>query len=91
MATFNAIQKTLRSMGQTAIQMFKTQDVKFKKVCSNIHTAATKNIAKLSPDAKKLLHAFVSSWLDNCNALLIGIPDRNLKKLQYIQTVPLGS
>nr|XP_008278996.1 PREDICTED: uncharacterized protein LOC103356573 [Stegastes partitus] len=36
-------------------------------------------------DAERLLHAFVSSRLDYCNALLIRIPGRSLQKLQYIQ------
>ncbi len=49
-----------------------------------------RNIARLRPmltiaDAEKLVHAFVSSRLDYCNALLIGIPGKNLQKLQYIQ------
>uniref|UniRef100_A0A3B3HT49 Reverse transcriptase domain-containing protein n=1 Tax=Oryzias latipes TaxID=8090 RepID=A0A3B3HT49_ORYLA len=49
-----------------------------------------KNIAKLRPsltqsDAEKLIHAFVSSRLDYCNALLVGIPGRSLEKLQHIQ------
>ena len=37
------------------------------------------------PDAEKLVHTFVSSRLDYCNALLIGIPSRSLQRLQYIQ------
>uniref|UniRef100_A0A3P9KHX3 Reverse transcriptase domain-containing protein n=1 Tax=Oryzias latipes TaxID=8090 RepID=A0A3P9KHX3_ORYLA len=50
-----------------------------------------KNIAKLRPsltqsDAEKLIHAFVSSRLDYCNALLVGIPGRSLEKLQLIQS-----
>ena len=36
-------------------------------------------------DAEKLVHAFVSSRLDYCNALLIGIPGRSIQRLQYIQ------
>ncbi|CAL9705986.1 unnamed protein product [Knipowitschia caucasica] len=49
-----------------------------------------RNIAKLRPslslcDAEKLVHAFVSSRLDYCNALLVGIPGRSLQKLQHIQ------
>ena len=49
-----------------------------------------RNIAKLRPtlslsDAEKLVHAFVSSRLDYCNALLIGIPSKSIQKLQYIQ------
>ena len=49
-----------------------------------------KNISKLRstltlPDAERLVHAFVSSRLDYCNALLIGIPSKSLQRLQYIQ------
>ncbi|CAL9684539.1 unnamed protein product [Knipowitschia caucasica] len=49
-----------------------------------------KNISKLrstlSPsDAETLVHAFVSSRLDYCNALLVGIPAKSLQKLQHIQ------
>ncbi|XP_073710666.1 uncharacterized protein [Misgurnus anguillicaudatus] len=49
-----------------------------------------KNIAKLRPllnlaDAEKLVHAFVSSRLDYCNALLIGISGKSIQRLQYIQ------
>uniref|UniRef100_A0AAV2LSV1 Maturase K n=1 Tax=Knipowitschia caucasica TaxID=637954 RepID=A0AAV2LSV1_KNICA len=49
-----------------------------------------RNISKLRsslslPAAEKLVHAFVSSRLDYCNALLIGIPGRSLQKLQYVQ------
>ena len=49
-----------------------------------------RNISKLRstltlPDAEKLIHAFISSRLDYCNALFIGIPNKNLQRLQYIQ------
>ncbi|KAG1932341.1 kinesin-like protein KIF13A [Pimephales promelas] len=49
-----------------------------------------RNIAKLRPtltlsDATKLVHAFVSSRLDYGNALLYGISNKSLQKLQYIQ------
>uniref|UniRef100_A0A8C2IIF8 Reverse transcriptase domain-containing protein n=1 Tax=Cyprinus carpio TaxID=7962 RepID=A0A8C2IIF8_CYPCA len=49
-----------------------------------------RNIAKLRPmltlaDAEKLVHAFVSSRLDYCNALIIGIPNKSLQRLQYVQ------
>jgi len=48
-----------------------------------------RNMAKLRPmltfpDAEKLVHAFVSSRLDYCNALLIRIPSKKIKQLQYI-------
>ncbi|XP_029942452.1 uncharacterized protein LOC115384260 [Salarias fasciatus] len=49
-----------------------------------------RNISKLRPFlslpvAEKLVHAFVSSRLDYCNALLIGISGRSLQRLQSIQ------
>ncbi len=45
-----------------------------------------RNISKLRPtlsliDAEKLVHAFISSRLDYCNALLIGIPSKSLQRL----------
>ncbi|XP_053337496.1 uncharacterized protein LOC128509691, partial [Clarias gariepinus] len=46
--------------------------------------ARIKNI--LSPnDAEKLVHAFITSWLDYCNALLSGCSTRCLNKLQLVQ------
>ena len=49
-----------------------------------------RNIAKLRPslsfpDAEKLIHTFVSSRLDYCNALLIGTPSKSIQRLQYVQ------
>ena len=49
-----------------------------------------RNIAKLRPSlsrpaAERLIHAFVTSRLDYCNALLIGIPGKSLQRLQYVQ------
>ena len=34
---------------------------------------------------EKLVHAFISFRLDNCNSLLINLPDKDLRKLQRIQ------
>lgn len=53
------------------------------------------NLAKLHPslslpDAEWLVHAFVSSRLDYCHALLIGIPSKYIHKLQYIHNRAAG-
>ncbi len=47
-----------------------------------------RNIAKLRSmlsvsDAEKLVHAFMTSRLDYCNALLGGYPASSINKLQY--------
>ena len=36
-------------------------------------------------NAEKLVHAYVTSRLDSCNAILYGLPDKELAKLQRIQ------
>ncbi|KAL3042214.1 hypothetical protein OYC64_020208 [Pagothenia borchgrevinki] len=66
-----------------------TFEAHIKQLCKNSFYHL-RNIAKLHPtltlsDAEKLVHAFVSSRLDYCNALLIGIPNKSIQKLQYIQ------
>lgn len=66
-----------------------TFDTHIKHLCSTAFHHL-RNIAKLRPslsleDAEKLVHAFVSSRLDYCNALLIGISGRSIQRLQYIQ------
>ena len=35
--------------------------------------------------AEKLVQAFVTARLDSCNAILYGLPDKELSKLQRIQ------
>ena len=49
-----------------------------------------RNIARIrnclsQDDAETLAHAFISSKLDFCNALLYGLPKSVLDKLQYVQ------
>ena len=49
-----------------------------------------RNIAKIrpflsQPDAEKIIHAFVTSRLDYCNALFTGLPKMAIDRLQLIQ------
>ena len=60
---------------------------------SNIVRAASFAIYKIGRLSKyldgesteRLIHAFVSSRLDNCNSLLYGLPDCQISKLQRVQ------
>ncbi|KAF7651000.1 hypothetical protein LDENG_00117560 [Lucifuga dentata] len=50
-----------------------------------------RNIAKVQPfltqqDAEKLIHAFISSRLDYCNALFTCLPEKSVDRLQLIQS-----
>ena len=36
-------------------------------------------------DAEKLIHAFISSRLDNCNSFFAGLPKKTTERLQLIQ------
>ena len=38
-------------------------------------------------NTEKLVHAFVSSRLDNCNSILAGLPEKDLSKLQRVQNM----
>ncbi|XP_074522673.1 uncharacterized protein LOC141787880 [Halichoeres trimaculatus] len=49
-----------------------------------------KNIARVRPflsraNTETLMHAFISSRIDYCNALLSGLPKRNISSLQLLQ------
>ncbi|XP_064195336.1 uncharacterized protein LOC135256955 [Anguilla rostrata] len=68
-------------------------DLSFETHVKNISRIAffqLRNIAKIRHvlsvgDAEKLIHAFVTSRLDYCNALLSGCPNNLLKSLQLVQ------
>ena len=43
-------------------------------------------VQTLTPNAvKTLIHAFITSRLDYCNSLLLGVTDQQLKRLQSVQ------
>ena len=59
------------------------------KVCSS-SMSAVKRIAQIrhfmsTKTTEKLIHAYVTSRIDSCNALLFGIPEKDLSKLQTVQ------
>ncbi len=68
-------------------------NLSFEKHISNVTKTAffhLRNIAKLRnmlpvSDAEKLVHAFMTSRLDYCNALLGGCPASSINKLQIVQ------
>ena len=60
-----------------------------KKVCSS-SISALKRIIQIrhfmsTKTTEKLIHALVTSRIDSCNALLFGIPEKDLSKLQTVQ------
>ncbi len=68
-------------------------NLSFENHISNVTKTAffhLRNIAKLRnmlsvSDAEKLVHAFMTSRLDYCNALLGGCPASSINKLQIVQ------
>ncbi len=67
----------------------------FENHISNVTKTAffhLRNIAKLRnmlsvSDAEKLVHVFMTSRLDYCNALLGGCPASSINKLQIVQNI----
>uniref|UniRef100_A0A8C7S3I0 Reverse transcriptase domain-containing protein n=1 Tax=Oncorhynchus mykiss TaxID=8022 RepID=A0A8C7S3I0_ONCMY len=79
--------KTVKDLGVTL-----DPDLSFEEHIKTISRTAffhLRNIAKIrnfpsKNDAEKFIHAFVTSRLDYCNALLSGYPDKALNKLQLV-------
>lgn len=79
--------KTVKDLGVTL-----DPDLSFEEHIKTVSRTAffhLRNIAKIrnflsKNDAEKLIHAFVTSRLDYCNALLSGYPDKALNKLQLV-------
>ena len=51
---------------------------------------ALRNIAKIRKfldrkNCERLIHAFITSKLDSCNSLLVGLPAKDISKLQRVQ------
>ncbi len=53
------------------------------------NNAKLRNMLPVS-DAEKLVHAFMTSRLDYCNALLSGCPASSINKLQIVQNAAAG-
>ncbi len=53
------------------------------------NNAKLRNMLPVS-DAEKLVHAFMTSRLDYCNALLGGCPASSINKLQVVQNAAAG-
>jgi hypothetical protein len=78
----------VRNLGATYDTAMKF-DIHVKKISSSCY-AHLRNIGKLrmyltSEATAKLIHALISSRLDNCNSLLYGTPDNLISRLQRVQ------
>ncbi len=84
----NVTSSTVKNLG-----VILDSNLSFENHISNVTKTAffhLRNIAKLRnmlsvSDAEKLVHAFMTSRLDYCNALLGGCPASSINKLQIVQ------
>ena len=82
-----SLSKSCMNIG-TTFDSYMNFDEHIKNIC-RIAFYYIRNIAKirkfLSHDtAKILMHAFVTSRIDSCNALLFGLPNFLIQRLQYV-------
>ena len=84
----NAI-PTARNLG-VIMDSVLNMDAHIQHLCQT-SVAQLKNIADIrwfiTQDSAELVHAFITSWLDYCNALLYGLPATSLQKLQRVQNM----
>ena len=95
MATLNLVgnatikpSKSLRNLGVKFDSQMSMED-QVTNICKFIHyhlqnTGSIRNVLT-DESAAQLVHALISSRLDYCNSLLIGIPDVQLRRLQKFQ------
>ena len=82
-------QSTCKSLGVILDDNF-TMDAHISNVCrsTHFHIRNIRAIADLTPSAaSQLAHSLVTSRLDYCNALLLGVPDYKIKRLQRIRNM----
>ncbi len=90
----NVTSSTVKNLG-----VILDSNLSFENNISNVTKTAffhLRNISKLRnmlsvSDAEKLVHAFMTSRLDYCNALLGGCPASSINKLQIVQMLRLES
>ena len=83
-----SLSETARNLGVIIDQHFNMQD-HIKKVCRSAYYHL-RNIARVrsiipQKTAETLVHAFITSRLDYCNALLYGLPAYAISRLQSVQ------
>ena len=81
--------KAVRNIGVVMDNHLSMRNHQVNTMCSKA-SFALRRISKVRrfhsrSSTEILVHAFISSILDNCNSLLIGIQDKDIAKLQIIQ------
>uniref|UniRef100_A0A8K9Y514 Reverse transcriptase domain-containing protein n=1 Tax=Oncorhynchus mykiss TaxID=8022 RepID=A0A8K9Y514_ONCMY len=79
--------KTVKDLGITLdpdLSLITNKSRLFQGQLFSIYVTLQKSETLSKNDAEKLIHAFVTSRLDYCNALLSGYPDKALNKLQLV-------
>ena len=81
-------QNVLRNIGVMLDQNLNMEQL-ITTICKSafLHIRNIRKVRKYLPQhaAETVVNALVTSRLDNCNALLFGLPKNLLQKLQYVQ------